>query len=218
MFYSSAPRLQVPVSGTRRRGRNWNAHRVRAWMAGDLELSDYSLLLHIFIIVIIIMTPTCAEPPCFSSREDGHLPLPLVLPLQYPASEIWITSVIFHLDDAFIPKQLTLTHSCRVSVLLKDTSTRAGIEPPTPCLKDRPANHWPTSIRKHIRKKKENNLDFFYFACIKRQFKKNCQIEHLEKYIFYVCLCRGIIFFLFHSEDIGDTWWDGYASREHAGW
>jgi len=33
-----------------------------------------------------------------------------------------------------------------LSVLLKDTSTRAGIEPPTPWLKDRPANHWPTVV------------------------------------------------------------------------
>jgi len=31
-----------------------------------------------------------------------------------------------------------------LSVLLKDTSTRAGIEPPTPWLKDTPAIHWPT--------------------------------------------------------------------------
>jgi len=30
-----------------------------------------------------------------------------------------------------------------LSVLLKETSTRAEIEPPTPWLKDRPANHWP---------------------------------------------------------------------------
>jgi len=30
------------------------------------------------------------------------------------------------------------------SVLLKDTSTRAGIEPPTPRVKDGPATHWPT--------------------------------------------------------------------------
>jgi len=30
------------------------------------------------------------------------------------------------------------------SVLLKDTSTRAGIEPPTLWLKNVPANHWPT--------------------------------------------------------------------------
>jgi len=29
-----------------------------------------------------------------------------------------------------------------LSVLLKDTSTRTGIEPPTPWLEDRPANYW----------------------------------------------------------------------------
>jgi len=29
-----------------------------------------------------------------------------------------------------------------LSVLLKGTLTRAGIEPPIPWLKDRPANHW----------------------------------------------------------------------------
>jgi len=31
-----------------------------------------------------------------------------------------------------------------LSVLLKDTSTRSGIEPPTPWLKEGPATHWPT--------------------------------------------------------------------------
>jgi len=31
-----------------------------------------------------------------------------------------------------------------LSVLLKGTSTRAKIEPPTPWLKDGPATHWPT--------------------------------------------------------------------------
>jgi len=49
----------------------------------------------------------------------------------------------------FYPKQLTFIH-CRssyreqLSVLLKDASTRAGIEPPTPWLKDGSANHWHT--------------------------------------------------------------------------
>jgi len=31
-----------------------------------------------------------------------------------------------------------------LGVLLKDTSTRVGIEPPTPWLKDGLATHWPT--------------------------------------------------------------------------
>jgi len=55
----------------------------------------------------------------------------------------------------FYPKRLTIMlHSYTVdtarrsnsgiSVLLKDTSTKAGIEPPTPWLKDGPPNHWST--------------------------------------------------------------------------
>jgi len=51
----------------------------------------------------------------------------------------------------FYPKRLTITlHSYTgdtatgLSVLLKDTSTTAGIEPLTPWFKDGPADHWPT--------------------------------------------------------------------------
>jgi len=58
--------------------------------------------------------------------------------------------ISYHLADAFFQSDLqsytvdtaTSRHS-GLSVLLKDTSTRAGVEPPTPWLKDGPADHWP---------------------------------------------------------------------------
>jgi len=47
-----------------------------------------------------------------------------------------------------------MLHSCTVDtgsrVLLKDTSTRAGIEPPTPWFKDGPADLWHTVARLRI--------------------------------------------------------------------
>jgi len=36
-----------------------------------------------------------------------------------------------------------------LNALLKDTSTRAGIEPPTPWLEDGPADRWPTVTLKY---------------------------------------------------------------------
>jgi len=57
----------------------------------------------------------------------------------------------FNFADTFIQSNLpsynvnTATGSNSAwSVFLKDTSSRMGIQPPTPWLKDRPANHWPT--------------------------------------------------------------------------
>jgi len=62
--------------------------------------------------------------------------------IHHPSADI--TS---HLADAFIQRDLqsysvdaATGSTSALSVLLKDTSTRAGIEPPTPRLKDGPAD------------------------------------------------------------------------------
>jgi len=52
-----------------------------------------------------------------------------------------------------------------LSVLLKDTSTRAGIESPTPWLKDGPANHWPTVAP--IRNKLAIMINMLYFEKVR---------------------------------------------------
>jgi len=78
----------------------------------------------------------------------------LVLLLWVVESSTLITLHYMSFGWRFYPKRLTvLLHSYTVdaatgsnsglSVLLKDTSTRAGIEPPTPWLKDGPATHSP---------------------------------------------------------------------------
>jgi len=72
-------------------------------------------------------------------------------------SAVFFTLHYMSFSWRFYPKWLTiLLHSYIVnaatgsnsglSVLLKDTSTRAGIEPPTPWLKDGPATHWPIVV------------------------------------------------------------------------
>jgi len=79
-----------------------------------------------------------------------------VMNLHMPASDSHILDkkVIWHLADAFMQRLTTMFYSYTVdaaigsnsglSLLLKDASTGVGVEPPTPWLKGRPANHWPT--------------------------------------------------------------------------
>jgi len=68
---------------------------------------------------------------------------------------------------SFYPKWLTILlyyytvdtaagSNSGLSVLLKDTSTRAGIEPPTPWLKDGPADLWPSVTHTSVRQVNNN--------------------------------------------------------------
>jgi len=96
-----------------------------------------------------------------SVHIDIPAPKPRIGPGKTPKSHdclaslyIYITLHYMSFSWCFYPKRLTiLLHSYTVdaatgsisgtSVLLKDTSARAGTEPPTPWLKDGPATHWP---------------------------------------------------------------------------